>query len=45
MRRVVKFFKEWYNVPGGMTLGIPFLLTIALVIVGSVGSLALKLIF
>ncbi len=45
MRRVVNFFKEWYDVPGGLVFGAPFLLAILLTIVGVVGDISLKLIF
>ncbi|KKN63675.1 hypothetical protein LCGC14_0499020 [marine sediment metagenome] len=45
MRRIALIIKEWYVVPGGMVVSIPFLLAIVLLCVGAVGQATLKLIF
>ena len=43
MKRVTKFFKEWYMCPGGMLLGIPCGLAVVLALFASVGKLSLDL--
>lgn len=43
MRRVVRFIEDWYVLPVGPTLAIPFLLVIVLIVVASVGDIALNL--
>lgn len=44
MQRIVGFFREWYDVPGGMTVLIPFAVTIALVVLGCAGDLSIRFI-